>query len=83
MMTETMGAVTTAAVDKSDDVPMVSSPTPEELATARELVRQAQARGVSWLFRLSRGGAVWHWVALAVIGGCRPTVPGGVDSLVF
>jgi putative transposase len=48
MMTETMGAVTTAAVDKSDDVPMVSSPTPEELATARELVRQAQARGVSF-----------------------------------
>ena len=35
------------------------------------------------LFRVSRGGAVWHWMALAVIGGCRPTVPGGVDSLVF
>jgi transposase-like protein len=27
---------------------MVSSPTPEELATARELVRAAQARGVSF-----------------------------------
>jgi hypothetical protein len=35
------------------------------------------------LFRVSRGGAVWNWMALAVIGGCRPTVPGGVDSLVF
>ncbi|MGO9102221.1 MAG: DUF4236 domain-containing protein [Mycobacterium sp.] len=40
-------------------------------------------RGNYGLFRLSRGGAVWHWMALAVIGGCRPTVPGGVDSLVF
>jgi hypothetical protein len=36
-----------------------------------------------WLCRVSRGGAVWRWMALAVIGGCRPTVPGGVDSLVF
>ena len=35
------------------------------------------------LFRVSRGRAVWHWMALAVIGGCRPTVPGGVDSLVL
>lgn len=35
------------------------------------------------LFRVSRGGAVWSWVAAAVIGGCRPTVPGGVDCLVF
>ncbi|QIV81157.1 acyltransferase family protein [Mycolicibacterium frederiksbergense] len=34
------------------------------------------------LFRLSRGGA-WFWMALAVIGGCRPTVRGGVDCLVF
>lgn len=46
-MTETMGAVTTTAV-VNDDVQMVSSPTPEELATARELVRAAQARGVSF-----------------------------------
>ena len=42
MMTEMMGAVT-AATKLSDDVQMVSSPTPEELATARELVRAAQA----------------------------------------
>src|SRR6478736_2840454 len=46
-MAETMGAVT-AAADVNDDVSMVSSPTPEELATARELVRAAQARGVSF-----------------------------------
>ncbi|MBF9318416.1 IS256 family transposase [Mycobacteroides chelonae] len=46
-MTEMMGAVT-AATKLSDDVQMVSSPTPEELATARELVRAAQARGVSF-----------------------------------
>src|SRR4051794_7939076 len=47
MMTETMGAVTATAAG-NDDVSMVSSPTPEELATARELVRAAQARGVSF-----------------------------------
>jgi transposase-like protein len=47
MMTETIGAVT-AAADTNDDVSMASSPTPEELATARELVRAAQARGVSF-----------------------------------
>ncbi len=29
-----------------------------------------------------RGVAVWFWMALAVIGGCRPTVLGGVDSRV-
>jgi putative transposase len=46
-MAETMGAVR-AATTLSDDVQMVSSPTPEELATARELVRAAQARGVSF-----------------------------------
>nr|WP_209923621.1 BTAD domain-containing putative transcriptional regulator [Mycolicibacterium lutetiense] len=34
------------------------------------------------LFRLSRGGA-WFWMALAVIGGCRPTVRGGVGCPVF
>jgi hypothetical protein len=44
---------------------------------------RAGASGKVWLFRVSRGGAVWNWMALAVIGGCRPTVPGGVDSLVF
>jgi putative transposase len=38
----------TAAADTNDDVSMASSPTPEELATARELVRAAQARGVSF-----------------------------------
>ena len=38
----------TAAADTNDDVLMASSPTPEELATARELVRAAQARGVSF-----------------------------------
>ena len=32
------------------------------------------------LIRLNRGAAVWFWMALAVIGGCRPTVLGGVDS---
>jgi putative transposase len=47
MMTETMGAVTSAAVT-NNDVPMVSSPTPEELATARELVRAAHSCGVSF-----------------------------------
>jgi putative transposase len=47
MMTETIGAVR-AAADTNDDVSMASSPTPEELATARELVRAAQARGVSF-----------------------------------
>jgi hypothetical protein len=47
MMTETIGAVT-AAADTNDDVSMASSPTLEELATARELVRAAQARGVSF-----------------------------------
>jgi hypothetical protein len=46
-MTETMGAVTSAAVT-NDDVAMLSSPTPEELATGRELVRAARARGVSF-----------------------------------
>ena len=46
-MTETMRAVT-ATADVNDDEVMVSSPTPEELATARELVRAAQARGVSF-----------------------------------
>ncbi|ASL07755.1 transposase for the insertion element [Mycobacterium intracellulare subsp. chimaera] len=46
-MTETMRAVT-ATADVHDDEVMVSSPTPEELATARELVRAAQARGVSF-----------------------------------
>jgi hypothetical protein len=35
---------------------------------------------VTRLIRLSRGAAVWFWMALAVIGGCRPTVLGGVDS---
>ena len=35
----------------------------------------------SWLFRFSRGGAGWFWVALAVIGECRPTVRGGVGWL--
>ena len=39
-MTETMGAVT-ATADVNDDGAMVSSPTPKELATARELVRAA------------------------------------------
>ena len=47
MMTETIGAVR-AAADTNDDVSMARSPTPEELATARELVRAAQARGVSF-----------------------------------
>ena len=47
MMTETIGAVT-AAAEVNDDVSMPSSPTPEELAIARELVRAAQARGVSF-----------------------------------
>jgi len=50
------------------------------IATA---VRAGASGKVYWLFRVSRGGAVWNWMALAVIGGCRPTVPGGVDSLVF
>jgi hypothetical protein len=36
--------------------------------------------GVYWLIRVNRGAAVWFWMALAVIGGCRPTVLGGVDS---
>ncbi len=35
---------------------------------------------VIWLIRVNRGAAVWFWMALAVIGGCRPTVLGGVDS---
>ena len=35
------------------------------------------------LFRVNRGAAVWCWMALAVIGGCRPTVRGGVGSRVF
>ncbi|GLB99393.1 MULTISPECIES: IS256 family transposase [Mycobacterium] len=46
-MTETIRAVTATTEVNNDDV-MVSSPTPEELATARELVRAAQARGVSF-----------------------------------
>jgi len=46
-MTETMRAVT-ATADVNNDEAMASSPTPEELATARELVRAAQARGVSF-----------------------------------
>jgi len=37
----------------------------------------------SRLFRVNRGAAVWCWMALAVIGGCRPTVLGGVDSRGF
>ena len=61
---------------------------PKTMATATvdRLLHHAhvcQTSGESGLFRVSRGGAVWHWMALAVIGGCRPTVPGGVDSLVF
>lgn len=44
MMTETMGAVT-AAAEVNDDVSMASSPTPEEVAIARELVRAAQPVG--------------------------------------
>jgi hypothetical protein len=35
------------------------------------------------LFRVNRGAVVWCWMTLAVIGGCRPTVRGGVDSRVF
>lgn len=46
-MTETMSAVT-ATADVDIDEAMASSPTPEELATARELVRAAQALGVSF-----------------------------------
>jgi mutator family transposase len=46
-MTETMRAVTATANVNNDDA-MASSPTPEELATTRELVRAAQARGVSF-----------------------------------
>jgi len=42
-MTETMRAMTSAA-STNDDVPMVSSPTPEEPATAREVVRAVRAR---------------------------------------
>jgi hypothetical protein len=37
-------------------------------------------RGQMRLIRVNRGAAVWFWMALAVIGGCRPTVLGGVDS---
>lgn len=47
-MTEIMGAVSAATDTNNDDGVMVSSPTPEELATARELVAAAQARGVSF-----------------------------------
>lgn len=47
MMTETMRALTATAEVNNDDA-MVSSPTPDELATTRELVRAAQARGVSF-----------------------------------
>ena len=39
-----------------------------------------QQRRVMGLFRLSRGGAVWCWMALAGLGGCRPTVLGGVGG---
>ena len=42
----------------------------------------AEAELEKGLFRLNRGGA-WFWMALAVIGGCRLTVLGGVGSLVF
>ena len=35
------------------------------------------------LFRVSGGAIVWPWMALAVIGGCMPTVLGGVDCPVF
>ena len=44
--------------------------------------RVANVRRHFRLFRLSRGGA-WFWMALAVIGGCRPTVRGGVGCPVF
>ncbi|VBA62299.1 hypothetical protein LAUMK41_05690 [Mycobacterium attenuatum] len=45
----------------------------------------AEATGLVnlWLFRFSRGEAVWLWMALAVIGGCRPTVLGAVGFPVF
>src|SRR5690606_24648980 len=33
------------------------------------------------LFRVSRGVPAWCWVASAGIGGCRPTVLGGVGFL--
>ena len=46
--------------------------------------RDAAMRNVALtrLIRVNRGAAVWCWMALAVIGGCRPTVRGGVDSRV-
>ena len=46
----------------------------------RPRTRRQQVMG---LFRVNRGAAVWCWMALAVIGGCRPTVLGGVDSRGF
>jgi hypothetical protein len=45
--------------------------------------RLGQELEVWWLFRLSRGAVAWPWMAFAVIGECRPTVPGGVDSQAF
>ena len=50
-------------------------------ARRRRWMRRTSTRAKR-LFRVSRGGA-WFWMALAVIGGCRPTVLGGVDCLVF
>ncbi|MGV0688375.1 hypothetical protein ABQE52_21345, partial [Mycolicibacterium thermoresistibile] len=45
-------------------------------------IKQAEAgMAVSGLFRVSRGVPAWCWVASAGIGGCRPTVLGGVGFL--
>lgn len=49
------------------------------LASGQELDAVCRHFG---LIGVSRGGA-WFWMALAVIGGCRPTVRGGVDSRGF
>ena len=47
-MTETMKSVSSAA-DTHDDVSMASSPTPDELATARDLVVAYQGDGTTGL----------------------------------
>lgn len=57
---------------------------PSDLEALMRSLRLPHARAIAadvlGLIRVNRGAAVWCWMALAVIGGCRPTVLGGVDS---
>jgi hypothetical protein len=77
-MTEMMGAAT-ATADVNGDGAMVSSPTPEELATTRELVRAAQARGVSFA-DTADGGAEGKGMVTDTVGPVEIALPRDRDG---